>query len=178
MRSQATRAKRWATRLFALARPRSRGLARTITAAALLLSFPAWGQSEGSGRLEEIPFELPFELSSEAVSDDVLVQVFDASFDECVEFFQTSFVERAELAPGWTIGGQGLDTSTQNWRFGLLYQSRVLYDVVVRRDAGGCAVEVGADADPIPGGRWRWSFPPLQLSDGTPITADPLVVED
>ena len=149
-----------------------------VLAVVVLASAGVEAQAEGSGRLQEIPFELPFELTSESASSDVLVQVFDVPFDECVTFFQQSFVDRTELAAGWTIGGQGLDTASQNWRFGLLYESRILYDVVVRRDAGGCAIEVGSDADPIPGGRWRWSFPPLRLSDGTPIAADPLVVED
>jgi hypothetical protein len=143
-----------------------------------LVSGPAGAQTAASGRLEQIPFELPFSLVYESASTDTMTQVLDVPFDECVLYFQESFGARSEMAPGWTIGGQGLDTASQSWRFGLLYEARILYDVVVRRDEAGCAVEVGSDADPIPGGRWRWSYPPLNLSDGTEIAVDPFVIEE
>lgn len=150
----------------------------TLVALVLLAASTAQAQTDSSGRLQSIPFELPFDLLDEEVGEDVFAQVLAVPYDECVEFFQQSLEDSAELAPGWTIGGQGRDTAEDHWRFGLLYEHRILYDMIVRRDSFGCRVEVGADADPIPGGRYRWSYPPLRLSDGTEIVVDPLVNQD
>lgn len=138
----------------------------------------AAAQTDATGRLQAIPFELPFELLDESLEEDVFAQVLDVPYDECVAFFQASLEQDTELAPGWRIGGQGLDTAEQHWRFGLLYERRILYDVIVRRDSQGCRVQVGVEADPIPGGRYRWSYPPLRMSDGTEIVVDPLVIQD
>ncbi|MFT6396839.1 MAG: hypothetical protein ACJAYU_001582 [Bradymonadia bacterium] len=149
-----------------------------LVALVLLSASRVAAQADASARLESIPFELPFELLHEETDDDLFAQVLAVPYDECVSFFQDALEQDSELAPGWTVGGQGLDTAEQHWRFGLLYEHRILYDVIVRRDSLGCRVEVGADADPIPGGRYRWSYPPLRLSDGTEIVVDPLVIQD
>lgn len=135
-------------------------------------------QSGPSGRLDAFPFDAPFTLVEETEAEGAFTRVYDVGYTECVDYFQQAFADRADLEPGWALVGQGLDATTQDWRFGLLYDSRVLYDVVVRRAAAGCAIDIGTDADPIPIGRWRWSYPPLELSDGSELDVDPLVVDE
>lgn len=157
---------------------RSALLAALLGASSLGAGAEARAQSGPTGSLDAFPFDAPFPLVEESEDEASFIRVYDAPYAECVAFFQTSFADRTELAPGWALVGQGLDSTTDEWRFGLLWGGRVLYDLEVRRSVHGCAVAVGTDADPIPGGRWRWSFPPLELSDGSELAVDPLVVDE
>lgn len=145
--------------------------------ASIALPAAASAQSE-TGALEAFPFELPFELVSASDADGVLERVVATPFETCVDHFQSALIDGTELGDGWTIGGQGFDVREGNWRFGLFRDGRTLYDLVVDRDAEGCAVRITTDALIVPGGRFRWSYPPLYASDGEPVEVDPFVIND
>lgn len=146
-------------------------------AVVLAWSPPVSSQVGSDGALETLPFELPFEVVV-AEDGDTIVRVVDIGYEACVEHFRESLAEGRALASGWTVGGQGYDVELGAWRFSLMADRRTVYDMVVRRDARGCRIEVSGGAHPTPGGRWRWRYPDLELSDGTRLRVDPFVVLD
>ncbi|MCB9506279.1 MAG: hypothetical protein H6698_00105 [Myxococcales bacterium] len=149
---------------------------RSALAALVIMCVPraAGAQVSETGDLTALPFSPPWVLVVEQLDQDVLHYVYDEPYDECVAWFRAAYEAQTLVAPGWRISGVGWDTAAERWVFGLQYDNRVLYDVAVLRDVRGCAVDVRSDAHAIPGGRWRWSYPPLRLSDETPVDVDPL----
>lgn len=147
-----------------------------LLAVALLAPALASAQTDATGTLTSFPFEVPFDVV--ASSESPLSRVVDAPFQACVDHFQDALVSRDSLADGWAIGGQGFDVAAQSWRFGLLREGRTLYGLVVTRHPSGCEITLETEATTMPGGRYRWGFPALRLSDGTTLAVDPLVIED
>lgn len=149
-----------------------------VMAVAIGLPEVARAQVGADGSLSEFPFALPFDPVASPDADDRFVRIGALGYDACVAHFQDAFRAGTPLSPEWTVGGQGFDVDSQSWHFGVLHRDRTLYHLSVARDAIGCRVELEFEASPVPGGRWRWSYPSFDLGDGTTVQVDGFVVGD
>ena len=148
-----------------------------VSASAFFASAGVHAQVGADGELVAIPFAAPWPVVRSSEAEGELERVYDVAYEPCVAWFQAQVSSDAPLTDGWRVGGRAWETARSRWVFTLTRQDRTHYAFAVEPDTAGCRLVLETASSPMPGGRWRYAYPPVRLSNGEPVDVDPYVRE-